>query len=370
MVANNGHMLGDAYLVSRYASETGVPVKPLAEAIVAAEKEIASGNLTVETAQTLMAAQGDAIKNLNATNIRVIRAWFSRVNTTFSVVNRCLVFAVVFLCLINVVPLTFVYSDTVTRVQNIASFCGDKISTALSVQKANKNPEAASTEINVKTEDSLKQCLSVPFFQADDIETASLSAADTFALERDALIGNRNIGEASQDAIAIKLYATPSTALMFLDAGARYINTWWGFPNGLISNPTNETELQKKISEAAGSVLYSAAQDYGFVLYVLGSGYLPMIYGMLGSSVFILRRCLSTDPNDYMLTSSMVQVLMRIGLGGVAGIIVGWFNIPTVENVTTLASTQFVLAFLAGFSIDIVFSFLDRLLAVFETKKA
>ena len=51
-------------------------------------------------------------------------------------------------------------------------------------------------------------------------------------------------------------------------------------------------------------------------------------------------------------------------MGGIAGIIIGWFWAPTNTPHTELgviSSVPFGLAFLTGFSIDILFSILDRL---------
>ena len=50
-----------------------------------------------------------------------------------------------------------------------------------------------------------------------------------------------------------------------------------------------------------------------------------------------------------------------------AGLIVGWFQTPDVSKLTT---TPFALAFVAGFSIDIVFSLLERIVAAFDFRKA
>jgi len=142
-----------------------------------------------------------------------------------------------------------------------------------------------------------------------------------------------------------------------------------GWNRRILSIPTSEAELNPLISQTPGVALYMVAQDYGFMVYVLGSGYLPMLYGMLGASVFLLRRSLSNDPADYLIVTSGIQAMMRIGLGGVAGIIIGWFNLPDAQSITNLASTQFAIAFLAGFSIDIVFALLDRMVSVFDFKR-
>ena len=61
------------------------------------------------------------------------------------------------------------------------------------------------------------------------------------------------------------------------------------------------------------------------------------------------------------------EVLMRIGLGAIAGIAMGWFHIPqAAEQITT---TPMALAFLGGFSIDVVFSLFERVIAAFDFRR-
>jgi hypothetical protein len=55
----------------------------------------------------------------------------------------------------------------------------------------------------------------------------------------------------------------------------------------------------------------------------------------------------------------LLSLVMRIALGGVAGIIIGWFWVPTAG--VQISSIPFGMAFLAGFSIDTLFSLLERL---------
>ena len=59
-----------------------------------------------------------------------------------------------------------------------------------------------------------------------------------------------------------------------------------------------------------------------------------------------------------------VDILLRMAAGGLAGIIVGWFWVPTAGSAAGPGwpSLSFGLAFLAGFSTDALFSMLDRLL--------
>lgn len=87
---------------------------------------------------------------------------------------------------------------------------------------------------------------------------------------------------------------------------------------------------------------------------------LPFLSGLFGAAVFLLRDALDTRTPVLGATPALV----RIAMGGIAGIIIGWFwaptNLPHTE-LGAISSVPFGLAFLTGFSIDILFSVLDRL---------
>ena len=87
---------------------------------------------------------------------------------------------------------------------------------------------------------------------------------------------------------------------------------------------------------------------------------LPLLYGLLGAVVFLLRNMLSGQGTFFDIYSAVI----RVGAGGVAGIIIGWFSVPATLSTAIVApaTLPYIVAFLAGFSIDIVFSLLDRLI--------
>jgi hypothetical protein len=66
--------------------------------------------------------------------------------------------------------------------------------------------------------------------------------------------------------------------------------------------------------------------------------------------------------------------LLRVALGGLAGIIIGWFWVPVPmandNSVVPISSIPFGIAFLAGFSIETLFSLLDRVNRSIEEKSS
>ena len=85
---------------------------------------------------------------------------------------------------------------------------------------------------------------------------------------------------------------------------------------------------------------------------------LPFLYGLLGASVFVMRNLL--DPRTPAMWPA--EAVLRVAIGGIAGIVIGWFSAGNLKlgEVAPITSLSFGLAFLAGFSIDILFSVLDR----------
>jgi hypothetical protein len=102
---------------------------------------------------------------------------------------------------------------------------------------------------------------------------------------------------------------------------------------------------------------------------LLVSWLLPGLYGLLGACVYVMRDLLrengqSKAGGDARIVD-LLSLLLRVALGGLAGIIIGWFwvpNTPTGSSAAiSISSIPFGMAFLAGFSIETLFSLLDRL---------
>lgn len=96
-----------------------------------------------------------------------------------------------------------------------------------------------------------------------------------------------------------------------------------------------------------------------FVLVILQSYILPLLYGVLGASSFILRTLSQQIKEVTYSEENRVQNPVRISLGALAGIMVG-FLLPTDEATSFLGSVSpLALAFLVGYNIDFFFSIMD-----------
>ena len=125
------------------------------------------------------------------------------------------------------------------------------------------------------------------------------------------------------------------------------------------------TEVQASVYEANVLLLSVLRRHLEQMIYVLASFLLPITYGVFGASVFLLRESLPAKSANLTIQISLVHVFLRVGLGAVMGIVVGLFTIT--ENIREMTATPFAVAFLAGFSLDLVFSFLERFISAFSS---
>lgn len=93
---------------------------------------------------------------------------------------------------------------------------------------------------------------------------------------------------------------------------------------------------------------------------------LPLLYGILGALLFILRKYKSSLKTGSSLNAT--NYLIRIVMGGLAGLAIGWFvsidgsDTPfKIGNLSPLA-----LSFLAGYGVEILFTGLDSLVSKFS----
>jgi len=86
---------------------------------------------------------------------------------------------------------------------------------------------------------------------------------------------------------------------------------------------------------------------------------LPFLYGLLGACVYVMRRLLF-DTKAAVVEN--VVVVLRLALGALAGVAIGWFAAPNGGSaaISPVSTLPYALAFMAGFSIDILFTILDR----------
>lgn len=99
-----------------------------------------------------------------------------------------------------------------------------------------------------------------------------------------------------------------------------------------------------------------------FVLVILQSYMLPLLYGILGAGTSILRSLSNEIEKVTFSEAAGIQHLLRISLGALAGIMVGWFSFLIPDESTTFVGSisPLAIAFIVGYNIELFFSVMDR----------
>jgi hypothetical protein len=97
------------------------------------------------------------------------------------------------------------------------------------------------------------------------------------------------------------------------------------------------------------------------VLKVLQGYILPLLYGLLGAFIFVLRSLLGEIKSITYTYDCEIRYRLRLTLGALGGMIIGWFLKP--EDVQMSASvSSMALAFLMGYNVDVLFTLMDKII--------
>lgn len=116
--------------------------------------------------------------------------------------------------------------------------------------------------------------------------------------------------------------------------------------------------LGRELHEAR-ITLFANTLAASFTLNAFQGYLLPLLYGLLGAFIFVLRTLLREVKSLTYSFDSEIRYRLRLTLGALGGMIVGWFLKP--ENAEGLASlSPMALSFLMGYNVDVLFSIMDR----------
>jgi len=131
--------------------------------------------------------------------------------------------------------------------------------------------------------------------------------------------------------------------------------------------------------------LEALIQQKKFILANLQLFMLPLLYGLLGALVYVLRTLTIEIKTLTYTVESNISYRLRIQLGALAGLAIGWFTGPnasfsldalssevlsTFGGVSAQTLSPMALAFLAGYSVDVLFALMDRIIYAFSTKES
>jgi glutathione-specific gamma-glutamylcyclotransferase len=94
---------------------------------------------------------------------------------------------------------------------------------------------------------------------------------------------------------------------------------------------------------------------------------LPLLYGWLGAMAYTLRTVSQQARDRLFRSENQVVWDLRGWLGAVSGLAIGWFCKPSSADVNGLGLiSPFALAFVAGYSVDLLFTAMDRIVSAFS----
>lgn len=151
--------------------------------------------------------------------------------------------------------------------------------------------------------------------------------------------------QASALASAENLSEEDERAYFLNDLGVTYIATMTSKNVGLDNNTIN----------GMISMLQGIVEIYGTLI-------LPVLYGLLGTIVFEMRKML----NPLRPNTATIRIVVRTFMGGLTGLIIAFLFKPLHADYGQgqfAGASVFLVAFLMGFSIDVFFTMLDGLVS-------
>lgn len=101
------------------------------------------------------------------------------------------------------------------------------------------------------------------------------------------------------------------------------------------------------------------------ILDFLSKYLLPLLYGLLGACVYVLRTLSEEIRNLLYTVDSNIRFQLRIYLGALAGLAIGWFITEQSAPTVLRSVTPVTLAFIAGYSVELLFKALDTIINAF-----
>ena len=125
---------------------------------------------------------------------------------------------------------------------------------------------------------------------------------------------------------------------------------------------TANTSVSTDITQADTDAIVVKSRQ---MLAVLQGYLLPLLYGWIGATAYVVRSLGREARERLYRRENDTAYTLRIFLGSLAGLAIGWFLKP--EDVTGFnAISPFALAFAAGYSVDLLFTLLDKIVNAFS----
>ncbi len=141
----------------------------------------------------------------------------------------------------------------------------------------------------------------------------------------------------------------------------------WSSPYELFLSTTDESKEPDPDNFIEENI--SRIQSSTIILEIMQIYILPLIYGFLGTCVYILRD-LSTKTKECAFTqASTINFNIRLCLGALSGITSAWIISSGTPSDSFMSLSPLAIAFLVGYSIEILFAAMDTFISAFTGKR-
>lgn len=215
------------------------------------------------------------------------------------------------------------------------------------------------TEAKAKWEAARLQAMS------SSVKNNNKSSAETASQESSSVAISS--GNVVQDTSLFTLKAQEQTYLLHKKSSYESLHVWsriWAIflpnPQIEVDDPGEKRIYDNSILLQSSNLLLDALQRY----------LLPLLYGLLGTCVYVLRTLSSEISTRTYSEASNIGFRIRLYLGTLGGMVFAWFVIPDQSDGLFKSLSPFALAFLAGYSVEILFAAMDRFLFAFTSKQS
>jgi hypothetical protein len=126
-----------------------------------------------------------------------------------------------------------------------------------------------------------------------------------------------------------------------------------------------------ELAEAAYQELLRAQKTAKFALNAMQLYLLPILYGLLGAITYVLRTLAEQIRTLTYTPETDIGFRLRMNLGALAGLVIVWFIKKDGEAQLPFESlSQYAIAFAAGYSVELLFAAMDRVIGAFSSNTA
>jgi hypothetical protein len=332
----------DAQIILCYASQRGVPLdEEVVKTIVETGSHFASGSMTDKQETAFWVALNTlailvspvSVRSLRATNdaARTSRAGLSRYfagkSPARSAVRWYTFYALSTLILLLLFQIYWLFGTSITS----------------DIQKTNQKLVEAQAQVRkIERPAADSQARAKPV-SAESPASGSSPDPDLQALKA--------------QASGLRLQRDSSYQLLSL----------WSWPWQGLASALDGREDDRALTDGVIGRETARFQTSLIVLEVFQRYILPLLYGLLGTCVFVLRTLSSEIRARTYTDASHIGFRIRLYLGMLGGMVFAWFATPESANGLFMSLSPFAVAFLAGYSVELLFAVMDRFLGAFTS---